>query len=221
MAYRFKETALLVISLLLLLLVSCSSSNSIEEQIYNIFEKTAVNEQPFVEQQDKILSLEKEENEIFNKIIELGMKEQQQIIDLAEQAITINEQRHDLINNEIDTLASSAEEFNKVIDLVTKIEDETMKEIVTNLIDVMLARYELHETLSTHYLNGLRADQQLYKLLQKESVTITEIEEKIVEINKEYESVISINEQFNKKTDQFNNEKLTFYEKAGFQIKDS
>ena len=55
-------------------------------------------------------------------------------------------------------------------------------------------------------------------MFKKEDISLEELQAKINEINKTYEQVYKLNEQFNEKTKEYNDAKLSFYKKAGLNI---
>lgn len=220
MLVRNRNLFLIILTSLSIFLSGCFAKQSPEEKIYDILEKIVTLEEPFVEQQESFIKTEQEERDLYDKIIDLGMKEEEKIFTLADEAIDLNEQRIEYAETERESIVKSKEEFQKVIPLIEQLDDSSTKEIAEQLYEVMNKRYEIHESLHEHYIKGTNFDGELYRLLKNPEISLTELEEQIVKINAEYERVIDNNEKFNEYTDKFNELKLSFYEKVGFEIED-
>lgn len=82
----------------------------------------------------------------------------------------------------------------------------------------MIKRYRLHEDLNQAYSDALLLDTELYHLFKSKDLSMENLENQINQINEIYEKIYDINEQFNLNTEEYNDLKLVFYQKAGFKI---
>ncbi|APH05417.1 YkyA family protein [Bacillus weihaiensis] len=207
-------------TLLLVILVGCLGPSP-EETIYQKLEKVVSLEESFQEQQEPLLALEKEENELFNQIMDLGMKEFDQVVSLSNQALEMIDEREEKMQVENESIMASKEEFKGITLEMEKIEDEDTLEILENLQTTMENRYDSYETLYNHYSTSIKLDKELYEMLQNEELTMEELEEQISKINDSYEKVMNENEIFNGYTEEYNQLKTDFYQIAGLNVKEA
>lgn len=208
----------LVILCALFLISGCLNQKTTPEKMYEVMEKVVNAENAFEKQQDPLVLAEKKEKELYDKIISLGMKEFDQIVKLADEALLLVEERKKLMDLETKSIIKSKEQFVELSPYINKLEDPSMKKDAKNLYEVMMERYNLHDELEQSYSKALQYDQELYQLFKSKELTINQIEDQINKINKIYEDVYKLNEKFNEQTKKYNDLKLQFYEEAGFKI---
>ncbi len=214
-----RKIVFLMIGFGILLAVSgCFGKTSTEEKIFDVLEETVTLEEPFVEQQEDITSLEKREKEIFDEITSLPSDEMDEIQALAQEAIEGIEKREDYIKTEKESMDASKEEFDKVPTLVEDVEDEKVKEEAENVVEAMNNRYEKFEMLHTTYKETLELEKELYTLLESEDSEMSDVTDQLIELNEKYEQVMEANELFNETTSQYNEQKETFYKATELNI---
>lgn len=201
----------------IVLLVGCSQSK--EEEIFKILESVVELEKGFEEQQEPLVQLEEEEKALYEEILNLGLKETEQINKLSDEAIALSEQRKELLNLERESIEKAEKEFTKIKEQIEQVEDEALKKLANDLYTIMNHRYESHSKLYEQYQLGIQYDQELYNMLKDESVSLEQLREKVDEINSVYEEVYSLNETFNQLTQQYNEAKIEFYNKAELNYK--
>ncbi|MFC7784538.1 MULTISPECIES: YkyA family protein [unclassified Rossellomorea] len=202
-------------------LMGCVGGSSPEENMYNVLEETVSKEGQYVEVQKPLQELEEKEKEIYTKIMDLGMKEFDQIVKLSDEALDNIKKRKEYIDQERTSMSEAKEEFAKADDYVDKLENEDLKKEAKKLGKTMEERYQLHEKLTSSYLDVLSLDKELYNMFKKKELTIEELEKQISSINEQYEKIVKFNEDYNKKTEEFNKLKQEFYSSAGLDVKDS
>lgn len=200
------------------LLTGCFGQSP-EEKIYEVLELVATAEKTFEEQQDPLVQLEKDEKVLYDKIISIGKKDQEQINQLSDTALDNIEKRKNLMQKEQESMDSSEKEFKKAEKLIDDIKNDQAKKEVEKLQDIMQDRYKTHDSLYENYNRGLEYDQQLYLLLKNKATNINQLEDQIVKINKTYGKVIKNKEDFNRLTKKYNETKLLFYKQAELNIK--
>lgn len=218
MSIKWKTSLFLIFFGILVFLSGCFNQETPEQHIYEGLENVVSLEKPFVDQQESLIQLEKQEKELYDEIMGIGMKEHEQIMKLSDEAIALNEQRQEHIEIERNSIVASEKEFKALQPMIEKIEDEKTKEKAVELYDIMMNRYQSHEALHRYYLDGLQLDIELYSMLKQEDLTLDELEEQIMKINEMYEKVIEENKRFNEQTEKFNQMKLSFYNLAGFNV---
>ncbi|MEI5905992.1 YkyA family protein [Bacillus spongiae] len=197
-----------------LILSGCLGGQTPEEKMYEVMEQTVQKEQPFQKVQQPLSELEVKEQEIFSTVITLGMKEYDEIVKLSDEALSNIAEREELFESEKKALIEAEEHFNSIKEVIGDIEDKELGAKAKELLEIMNARYDSHDTLVTVYEEGLNLDKKLYESLKKEDLTMEDFEQQIEEVNKVYEKIYQANEAFNKETEAFNEKKKAFYKEA-------
>lgn len=181
-------------------------------------EQTVVKEKDFEKQQKPLTELESKEKKIFEEIMDLGMKDMEQMTKLANLALDNLKERKEKMELEQKSMIASKKEFSKIEDPIEKIESKQLKKEAQDLFQLMEKRYAFHDRLYEAYNKGIETNIQLYKLLMKKDVSMDDLENQIEITNKAYSEVLKMNEQFNEQTKKFNNEKKKFYKLAKINI---
>jgi len=213
-----KNYALFIV---LLFLLSGCFGPAPEERIYTILEEAVTLENSFKEQQQPLLELEKKEADLYNRIMDLGMKEFEQVVSLSKEALTSVEERESKLQMEYDSIMSSKDKFNEINEEIEKIKDETLLQSAQELKSTMEDRYKSYENLYENYKKSISLDKELYSMLQNKDLEMKQLETQIAKINKSYQSVMEQNNEFNKLTEQYNDLKITFYEEAELNVEKS
>jgi hypothetical protein len=187
------------------------------EKMYDVLEKVVSSEKGFEEQQNPLVSLEKKEKEIYDQIIGLGMNQYPQIIKLADEEISMANQRKIHLQKETDSLRKSEKEFKQVAGIIDTIEDPELKKMANELYGIMIKRYRAHDVLVREYSEALKSDNQLYLMFKNKTLPLKDLETQVKTVNETYRMVYDANKNFNKLTNQYNEKKLLFYKKAGIK----
>lgn len=201
-----------------LALAGCTRSP--EEKIYQILESVVAQEEKFEEQQKPLAELEKKDHELYEQIMQLGMKEFNKIVELSEEGLKIVEERQAHIEKERESIEDSKKQFQDIRPLIDKLEDKKAAELGEKLYKTMTDRYKFHDELYEHYKKGLQLDKELYTMFQKEDLTYEKLEQQIEKINEAYQKVLEANEKFNEETKKYNELKIEFYKAAGINIEE-
>lgn len=191
---------------------------AVEEEIFNHLEKAVSLEGVFEEQQQPLVELEMKEQELYEKIIKLGMSEFNEIKVLSQEALAIIDEREARIEKEKDSIHASRQEFLLIESKVRKLKEESVKQKAEELLNAMKRRYDTYDLLYSYYKEAIALDRTLYEMFQREDLTLQQLEEQIRKINEMYDNVVKTNEQFNKLTDTYNVKKKEFYEAAGLDV---
>jgi hypothetical protein len=218
--YRKKITFLFLLLLVVILIAlsGCLNQKTTPEQMYEVMEKVVLEETTFENQQSPLVQAEKKEKQLYDQIISLGMKEHEQIVKLADEALLLVEDRRTLMASETASIEKSEVQFEKLLPYIEKLEEPSLKKEAKKLYEVMIKRYRLHEDLNLAYLQAIQFDKELYQLFKRKDLGMEELENQINQINEIYEKIYDINKQFNVNTKKYNDLKLVFYQKAGFKI---
>ena len=212
--YFFKT--ILIITVFVSLLTGCGKSP--EEEIYNHLESAVSLEAVFEEQQQPLVELEKKEQDIYEKIIKLGMSEFDEIKALSQDAIKVVSERETRIEKEKESIDASKEEFLLTESKVDNLKDEKVRLNAEELMKVMNSRYESYDKLYTYYKDAIALDRELYEMFQKEELTLDQLENQVKKINEMYDNVVKENEKFNELTDTYNKKKKEFYIVADLNV---
>ncbi|MBO8155414.1 MAG: YkyA family protein [Bacillaceae bacterium] len=207
-----------IIILIFALLTACSQGPTAAEQMYEHLEKAVDLEENFAAQQEPLLELERQEKELYDKIIQMSSSEFEESVKLSEEAIDIIEQRRDIMDIEKESIEAAKTEFDKVKPMIEELEDENVKEIAGNMIDAMENRFQSYQDLYESYMKSLDLNKELYLMLQNEDLTKEKLENQIDQINNSYDEIMASNKQFNDFTKTYNNLKMEFYQSAGINI---
>jgi nitrous oxide reductase len=188
------------------------------EKMYDVLEKVAASEKEFEEQQDPLVTLEKKEKEIYDQIIDLGMKEYDQIVKLSDDALALADERKEHMEKETNSIKESEKEFKEVADLKDEFDDPALTKLANELYDIMIQRYNAHEVLFKEYSEALKYDKELYVMFKNKDLPLEDLEAQVNKLNESYKKVFDANENFNKLTEQYNDKKLSFYKKAGLKL---
>ncbi|WP_245835724.1 YkyA family protein [Virgibacillus ndiopensis] len=211
--------AIVIMAFLSIVLLSACTGASTKDEIYDHLEKAVTLEDAFEKQQDSIVKLEKEEQQLYSQIIDLGMEEFDKIKELSKQAIESIEKRTDKINLEKDSIDASKDEFTEIKDLIADLEDKTVKKKANEMYDVMMKRYDAYDNLNKSYIDSLKLEKELYTMLQDKDMKQEKLTEHISKINESYQKVLNANEKFNAYTTDYNALKKEFYDLAGIEVK--
>jgi len=218
-AKRLASAALIII--IITSLSACNGFESSGEKMHGKLEQVVELEKEFEDQQDPLVKLEKSEQEIYAKIISLGLEKMDEIKSLSDEALASVAKREEYMNKEEESIQKSKEAFEKVKPIMEDMDEDEkdLKAKADDLYNVMMDRYEVHDQLYANYTTGLNYDKELYEMFKNKDVKIDALEEQINKINEVYQKVLANNEEFNKLTKQYNEQKLDFYKKAGVEIK--
>lgn len=218
-AKRLASAALIII--IITVLSACTGFESSGEKMHGKLEQVVELEKEFENQQDPLVKLEKSEQEIYAKIISLGLEKMDEIKSLSDEALASVAKREEYMNKEEESIQKSKEAFKKVKPIIEEMDEDEkdLKAKADDLYNVMMDRYEVHDQLYANYTTGLKYDKELYEMFKNKDVKIDALEEQINKINEVYQKVLANNEEFNKLTKQYNEQKLAFYKKAGVEIK--
>ncbi len=201
-----------------MVLSGCFTQTTSAEKIHNVLESVVSAEKGFEDQQEPLVSLEKQEKGIYDQMIGLGMKQYDQIVKLSDEAAALADQRKEHMELENKSLKKSKNKFKEVANLKDDFDDPALKKQANELYDLMMERYEAHDDLYKEYSDGIKYDKDLYGMLKNKNLPLEDLENQVNKVNQTYEKIFAANEKFNQLTEQYNSKKELFYKKAGLII---
>ncbi|WP_235749752.1 YkyA family protein [Neobacillus bataviensis] len=214
---RSSRYLLSIAAISVFILSGCVGNKTPAEKMYDVLEDVVAKEKVFEEQQDPLVTLEKKEKRIYDQIIELGMKEYDQIVKLSDEAIQLTDERKKHMEKETKSLKESEQAFKKIADIKDEFDDTEVIKTANELNDVMMQRYQAHEWLYKEYSDALTYDKELYGMFKNKNLPLEDLEAQVNKLNDQYKQVFDANEKFNMLTDQYNDKKQSFYKKAGLK----
>ncbi|MFU0791694.1 MAG: YkyA family protein [Virgibacillus proomii] len=212
-----KKLTIIAVIILSILTTACSSKTP-EEKIQNHLEEAVALEEGFEKQQSKITDLEKQEQKIYNEIINLGMDEMDQIKKRSEQALETVDKRKDAIEKEQESIKQAREEFSNIEELINNLEDKEVKVTAKKMNKIMTQRYDSYGKLNKAYNDALKLEKKLYEMLPKKDLEQKILTDQVNKINETYSKVIEFNKEFNQNTQEYNKVKQDFYKQAGIEV---
>jgi hypothetical protein len=216
--YYCRHHCLFLLMSIVFVLSGCLNRSSPEEKIFKLLENVASIESEFGKQQTPIVKLEENEKKLYDQIIQLGMKEFDQIVKLSDDAITNAHKRKEAMNKERESIIASQKEFEKLDKLIGDLKDDKLKKQAQHLKKLMTERYKSYEKLYNVYMESIEKDLAVYESFKKEDLTIDELQKSIDHVNASYDQVFKANNQYNKITAEYNNEKMDFYKNAKMDV---
>lgn len=201
-----------------MVLSGCFTQKPPADKMHNVLESVVSAEKGFEDQQEPLVSLEKQEKGIYDQIIGLGMKQYDQIVKLSDEAAALADQRKEHMELENKSLKKSKNRFKEVANLKDDFDDPALKKQVNELYDLMMERYEAHDDLYKEYSDGIKYDKDLYGMLKNKSLPLEDLENQVNKVNQTYEKIFAANKKFNQLTEQYNSKKELFYKKAGLIV---
>lgn len=206
-----------IISFIFFLLTGCIGQST-EEKMFDILEDVVKQEKSFEEQQEPLMELEKKERELYKEINSLGSQDYDQIVKLADEAISMVSNRKKHMDTEQKSIKSSEDKFKSFSAMIPELKDAELKNEAKELDEMMSSRYKIHDQLYEYYLLGIKYDTELYQMLKNKDVSLEQLTDQVTKINNTYDKVLQANEKFNDKTKKYNETKLAFYKKAGLSV---
>ncbi|WP_165763854.1 YkyA family protein [Halalkalibacter urbisdiaboli] len=200
----------------ILILTACGEQ--VTEKIYVHLEQAVELEEQFEQQQEPLQEAEEKEHQYYEEIIQLGMDEYEKIVSLAEDALASIEERQNMVQLEMESLESSVDEITQIEPMIEKVEEEEANRILKELYSTMLERFKKYKQLNEVYNETIEAERQLFTLLMDEELEIENLQNQINKVNEKYEEVITAKDEFNEKTDAYNQLKRDFYDSVKLDV---
>lgn len=206
MKKKFAGTALAAA----MLLSACSFGASAEDRLSDVIGTIQEKEQPFLEAQEKMASLEKEEFGKFNEMMELTQEDLEELSALAGEAGESADERLSLLEQGKEALGEAEKELSGFDDIGSD-EEAPVKEAVGMLKQSMSDRYAAHEEFSKAYEKTAGLQKELYSLATDEEADFQAIQEKVEAVNDGNAEVTTAADAFNEATEAVNAQKKATY----------
>ena len=197
-----------------MLLSACSFGASAEDRLSDVIGTIQEKEKPFLEAQEKMASLEKEEFGKFNEMMELTQEDREELSALAGEADESADERLGLLEEGKGALDNARKELSG-LDEIGKDDEDPVREAVGKLKQSMSDRYDAHEEFSEVYEKAAVMQKDLYSLATDEEADFQTIQEKVEAVNKGNAEVTAAANAFNEATEAVNTVKKETYATIG------
>lgn len=198
-----KKAAAAAIFSSVLFLGACSGSTP-EEQLDNVLNDTFEAENEYREAQVEMEQLESNEQQLFESIMALTQDEQEEVRDLAQQAIDSVDERLALLETERNSMDEAQENFSEIDSVIEETDDQEISSDLNALKEKMQERFDAHENFAVEYEEMSTRQRELYELLQDEETELQTLQAKTAEVNEQNTAVQEAVTAFNEHTEQFN-----------------
>jgi chromosome segregation ATPase len=185
------------------MLVGCDFGTSADEQLKKVIDELNQMEMDYREAQETVFEYEQQEQQLFNKTMELTKDRQEELAAKVTELKKLLGQRLAFLEKEeasIQEAKKSAMELDKVLDD----DDENNKKMIEQLKSVVNERYELHDAFVYEYKKLTTLQNELYEMLIDNRTGLSRLNELVKEVNVQKEEVQSAISIFNEATTRVN-----------------
>ena len=186
-----------------LLLSGCSFGSSTDEELAKVMTEMNAAEETSLEAQAELSKLEKSEQTLFNKMMDLTQEEQEELKTKVTEIEELLKQRLDYIDEEEAAVKKAKESVKTLESIVGKVSEEEKAE-VEKLRDTVNERYELHSVFVESYKKLTDTQKELYEMLITEETDLAKLEQQVDEVNQQNDAVKSAIVDFNEATASLN-----------------
>lgn len=206
---------IIIISLFsfIFILSGCSFGTSTESSLNDVLSKVYEDEKGYRTAQEQLSELEKNEQTSFKEMMELTQEQKEELAAKVNEMETSLEERLKLISAEKESINQAEESFKEIDGVIEKAKEEEVKAILQDLNAEMTERFALHEEFTKQYEQLSDLQQSLYAMLADDQTEMPALQEKVKEVNVQYDAVQKVIAQFNEHTKKFNDLKNEVYEK--------
>lgn len=198
----------------MVLLSACSKEDAI--RTLNAMEDTVNTESQMQEHLEQIATLESQDLELYDLIMDQGKEADAKLDDLLEDALQHVEDRQehlDAAKQIMDNAKEKSKNWRAALDNYNKDTKEAATiEKAEQLWTDYEARQNTFDKFYEQYNKSLAKDKELYVLLEgtEEEISLTKLKNKVTERNKAFASANKLKKQFNEETTNFNKEHESF-----------
>lgn len=189
---------------LVLLLSACSFGEKTEKKLSDILAEIYTAESDYRDVQPELVEAEKKEQANFQSMMELTKDQQDELTTHVDETVKLLEERVVLVEKEAASIKSASEKMKQMDTLISETKDKTEQENLEKIKEALKNRYEAYEVLTEQYKTLTNTQNELYHLLVEEDGDVNTVQEKVVEVNEQSETVKKAVEKFNDLTLQLN-----------------
>ena len=168
--------------------------------------------------QKPLRNYERVEEALFSEMIELGKDKKGELKSKSLEAIEMAKQRKRAMEDESIRL----EKMTSVIEIIKNESDEikvqSLSRLTKELVAIGTEKNEIYEGLVKEYIKAAELDINMYQTTGDSSTKIADFENMLLQLSEQYQVVNSMQDGFNKSSQEFTLKKKELYEKAGYDI---
>lgn len=187
-----------------LLLSACSIGAPNDEMLSETLAKVYEQEQGYRDAQEKLAELEKKEQSTFNETMKLTQEQKAEVTLKVEELKASLSERLTLLKEENESMKNAQESLSSFEAIVDDTKDEEVKTALNNLKSLLETRYEAHEVVSSEYQKLTDLQIELYDMLADEKTEQAQLQEQVLNVNKQNDVVQSAINAFNEATKEVN-----------------
>jgi hypothetical protein len=195
-----------------LLLSACSIGAPNDEMLSETLAKVYEEEQGYRDAQEKLAELEKKEQSTFNATMKLTQEQKAEVTLKVEELKASLSERLTLLKEENESIKNAQESLSSFEAIVDDTKDEEVKTALNNLKSLLETRYEAHEVVSSEYQKLTDLQIKLYDMLADEKTEQAQLQEQVINVNKQNDVVQSAINAFNEATKKVNATKSSVYD---------
>lgn len=186
-----------------LVLSGCNFESSIEKQLSNAMTEMNSAEKEYRNAQTELTELEKSEQKLFNETMELTKEQRDELETKVTELEGSLEQRLTHLEEEEESISRARDSADE-LDAIIKQADENDKKGIETLKTATTNRYELHAVFVAEYKKLIAEQKELYEMLVSEETGLTDLKNKVSEVNAQNELVQSAITAYNDATAKMN-----------------
>ncbi|TVT29060.1 hypothetical protein FO441_01940 [Salinicoccus cyprini] len=182
-------------------LTGCSSDEDELMDFYNAFQETVEVEKEIGDVTARFDELEAEKAELQESLETASIEELPEIsADLVENT----EARVAQLDEEVAIMAESRSRMETSEQYISKISNESNQEQAQSLVDAMKERYSAHGEMIGSYKTVLESERSIFEYLGEEDISQDEVDERLNNLNEEYQQVQEDAQTFSEQTENVN-----------------
>lgn len=194
-----------------IVLSGCTFGASAHEQLSEALSTIYEEEKGYREAQKELASLEKKEQETFNKVMALTQEDTEKVKTFVSELNDSVEQRLALLEEEKQSMKNAEEKVSAIEDVASEVKDDKSKTSIKELDKALDDRYAAHDKVSTEYEALTEKQTVLYEMLLNEETKQEDLQKQVAEVNSQNDKVQEAIQTFNDSTIAINELKSNVY----------
>ncbi|MFC3419834.1 YkyA family protein [Salinicoccus hispanicus] len=182
-------------------LAGCSSDEDELRDFYNAFQETVEVEKEIGDVTAGFDELEAEKAEL-QESLETASREE--LSEISADLVENTDQRVAQLDEEVAIMAESRNSMEASEQYISEISNESNQEQAQSLVDAMEERYSAHGEMIGSYKTVLGSERNIFEYLGEEDISQDEVDERLNNLNEEYQQVQEDAQTFSNQTENVN-----------------
>ncbi|GAB3069192.1 YkyA family protein [Salinicoccus sesuvii] len=182
-------------------LAGCSSSEDELRDFYNAFQETVQVEKGIGDATAEFEELEAEKAEL-QASLETATREE--LSEISAELVDNTDERMSQLDEEVSIMAESRSRMEAAEQYISEISNETSQEQAQSLVSAMEERYSAHGEMIGSYKTVLNSENDIFEYLGEEDISQDEVDERLNNLNEEYQQVQEDAQTFSDQTENVN-----------------